>query len=123
MTNPTATAGYLWAMASICCSSVAHLLLKLAAQRLDLDGVPLMLLVRLATNPWLVFGITLHVVALGFWVIALRNLDLSAAYPFIALGLVLVALLSATVLGEHLSALRLAGMTLIVAGVVVVTRG
>jgi len=73
-----------------------------------------------AGSPWLLAGICLHVTALALWVMGLRQVELSVAYPFIALGLVLVTLLSWRVLGEPLAATHWVGMGLITAGVLVV---
>jgi len=111
-----------WLLASVCCSSVGHLSLKLAArslQALTASGTPLL---RAVLTPWFALGIALHVAALGLWVMALRRVELSIAYPFIALGLVLVSLLSWGVLAERPQPAYWLGLTLIVAGVLVVAR-
>lgn len=109
-----------WLLASVCLSSLGHLSLKLAALRLPGRLEWASMLPTLAANPWLPVGITLHVLALGLWMIGLRQVELSIAYPFIALGLVLVTLLSWSVLGEHLHALQWLGIALVTSGVVVV---
>jgi multidrug transporter EmrE-like cation transporter len=109
-----------WLLASVCCSSVAHLSLKLAARALPSAGSLPQLLAGAIFNPWLCAGIALHVFALGLWVIGLRTVDLSVAYPFIALGLVLVSLLSWGVLDERLAAAQWFGIALITVGVVTV---
>ncbi|MDE2451190.1 MAG: EamA family transporter [Gammaproteobacteria bacterium] len=112
--------GLAWLLASVCCSSLGHLSLKLAARAL---GQPAGLwgLMGAATRcPWLLIGISLHVLALALWVMGLRQVELSVAYPFIALGLVLVTLLSWRVLGEPLVATHWVGMGLITVGVLVV---
>lgn len=109
-----------WLLASVCCSSLGHLSLKLAARSLG-QPAGLSCLVGAAVRcPWLSAGICLHVLALGLWVMGLRQVELSVAYPFIALGLVLVTLLSWRVLGEPLVATHWLGMGLITAGVLVV---
>jgi multidrug transporter EmrE-like cation transporter len=109
-----------WLLASVCCSSVAHLSLKLAARSLTGPANLPQLLATAIFNPWLAAGIALHVFALGLWVIGLRTVDLSVAYPFIALGLVLVSLLSWGVLNERLATAQWFGIALITAGVVTV---
>jgi multidrug transporter EmrE-like cation transporter len=111
-----------WIVVSVLCSSMAHLLLKLGANRFDLQGSPLQVAIRAAANAWLVGGISLHVLALGFWIIGLKQVQLSIAYPFIAVGFVLVALLSWFFLGENFGFWRIIGMLLIVSGVSVVAR-
>lgn len=54
--------------------------------------------------------------------IALRDLDLSVAQPIFALNFVLIPLAAVFLLGEHLPPLRIAGLILIFAGVVLVAR-
>ncbi len=109
-------------LSSVFCSSLAHFALKLAAPRFLLHGTLWDIFLRLASNGWLIAGIALHVFALGLWVIALKRVDLSFAYPFIALGFVFIALLSTLLLKESISGWRLAGMILIVIGVSIIAR-
>lgn len=116
MTRP----GIAWLLASVCCSSLGHLSLKLAALALRRPAGLWDLVGTAARSPWLLTGICLHVLALTLWVMGLRHVELSVAYPFIALGLVLVTLLSWSVLGEPLVATHWVGMGLIAAGVLVV---
>lgn len=75
---------------------------------------------RLLLSPWVLSGLAAAFLASIFWMMALARLDLSRAYPFTALGLVLVVATSALVFGEPLTAGKLAGTTIIVAGVCVV---
>lgn len=112
--------GLAWLLASVCCSSLGHLSLKLAARSLGQPAGLGGLLGAAARSPWLFAGISLHVLALALWVMGLRQVELSVAYPFIALGLVLVTFLSWSVLGEPLLATHWLGMGLITAGVLVV---
>ncbi len=53
------------------------------------------------------------------WMLVLRRVPLSIAYPFVSLSFPLVALLSVVVLGERVGALQLVGLGLIVAGVAI----
>ena len=66
---------------------------------------------------WL--GVLLLSLALGAWLIALKNLPLSAVYPFSAISIIFVALASRQFLGENLSVLSMLGIALIISGVVV----
>src|SRR5215831_7795084 len=104
-----------WLLGSVGLSSLGHLCFKLAARSLRMPEHLTQILPTLVGNPWLPAGITLHVLALALWMIGLKQVDLSIAYPFIALGLVLVTLLSRTVLGEHPGAIQWLGMALITA--------
>ena len=109
-------------LSSVLCSSLAHVSLKLAAPRFGFDGTAGEVLLRLLGNGWLVAGVGLHATALVLWTLGLKRAELSYAYPFIALGFVLVALLSWSVFHESLSPTRLVGLALIVTGVLIVAR-
>src|SRR6266581_1352586 len=60
------------------------------------------LLVLLA-NPWVLSALAAAFGAALCWMLAMVKLDLSHAYPFVALSFVLVLFLSALLLGEPLS--------------------
>jgi drug/metabolite transporter (DMT)-like permease len=56
------------------------------------------------------------------WIAVLARLELSLAYPFLALNFVLVALSSRLILGESVPALRWAGILVICLGILLVAR-
>ncbi|MEA2613876.1 MAG: hypothetical protein QOI52_1835 [Chloroflexota bacterium] len=56
------------------------------------------------------------------WLFALSRVDLSFAYPFAALGYVIIVLASLTVLHESVPPLRWAGVALIITGIILVAR-
>lgn len=64
----------------------------------------------------------LYAAATLLWIHLLRQVDLSRAYPFMALSFVLVPLFSVLLYGERLSGPYLAGVALIVGGVAVIAR-
>ncbi len=111
---------------SVSMSSMAHLLLKkgMISHSLANNTSESMfnLFWSVGTNPWVMIGMVLHVGALIVWLWALSKVDISFAYPFIALGYVFVGLLACFWLGEQISPLRLIGMTIIVVGVIVLAR-
>lgn len=76
-----------------------------------------------ATNVWILGGMTLHVGALVVWLWALSRVDITFAYPFLALGYVLVSLMAWFWLGETLTQTRIAGMVIIIVGIIVLSRG
>jgi len=57
------------------------------------------------------------------WMATMSKLDISYAYPFTALGFVLVLLCSHFFLGESFNMVKLAGVALIIGGIVVASRG
>ncbi|HSR65722.1 MAG TPA: EamA family transporter [Xanthomonadaceae bacterium] len=77
-------------------------------------------LAQLLLSPWVISGLAAAFLASICWMLALTRLELSRAYPFTALGLVLVFAASAAVFGEALNPGKLLGGGLIVAGICVV---
>jgi len=57
------------------------------------------------------------------WMAALTRFDLSYAYPFMSASFVLVLLCSALFLGETASFSKIAGLALIVIGMIVASKG
>ncbi|MAO56516.1 MAG: hypothetical protein CMM61_12565 [Rhodospirillaceae bacterium] len=69
-------------------------------------------------NKWMIAAFAIYGTATFIWVTILRTLPLSTAYPFIALGFLLVPLAGVLLFGEHLTAVQWAGAVLIVVGIV-----
>lgn len=68
-------------------------------------------------NPATIGGLALYAIAAFFYVVALRAIPVSIAFPSVALSYVLVALLGNLWFGEPLGIAHLAGIALIVVGV------
>jgi len=79
--------------------------------------------VRLLLNPWIISSYVAALLASLFWLGAIRRLDLSYAYPFTSLAFVLVLGLSAIFFHEAITGPKVAGIILIIAGIVVASRG
>jgi multidrug transporter EmrE-like cation transporter len=111
-------------LSSVLLSSAAQLMLKVGAGKAGLaaGASPAGFLLAAAANPFVIAGVSMHVAALALWLFALRDRDVSYAYPFIALGFVLVLVVSALWMREPVGASRIAGVALIVGGLVLVGR-
>ena len=77
---------------------------------------------RLAMNPWFIFGLVLYAVSVINWVVVLGKLDLSVAYPLMSIGYIFTLLLGAWLFKEPVSFTRIAGVLVIIFGVVLITR-
>ncbi len=73
-------------------------------------------------DPLTIAAIGLYVGSLVLWLLALRSLPLSLAYPFSGLTIAVVALLGWFFLKESISVTHLIGMGLILAGVVMLAQ-
>lgn len=81
------------------------------------SGAPWRYLFAMMTDPWVIVALCAAVLAAGCWTLAVRQLPVSVAYPFMALSFVLVPLGALVFFGEHLAPLQWAGVALVVAGV------
>lgn len=79
-------------------------------------------IVRLLMNPWVIFSLSAAFLAMLSWMLALSKLELSYAYPFTSLAFVILLFLSAAVFKEPLTAPKMLGTLLIMAGLVVGSR-
>jgi multidrug transporter EmrE-like cation transporter len=74
------------------------------------------------SSPLVLLGFAMYGLSAVSWLIVLSRLDLSYAYPFLALNYVLIALVGRFVLGEDISLARWVGLLLVCIGIVVVAR-
>ena len=77
---------------------------------------------QLATQPLILGGIFAYGLSLIVWIMALSRVEVSVAYPMVSIGYVLTALAAWHFLGESVSAMRIAGIGVIILGVVIVAR-
>lgn len=70
-------------------------------------------------NPWVISALLGAVVAAFAWIAAISKLELSRAYPFVSASFVFVLILSAVIFDESLTFFKVAGATLIVAGLII----
>lgn len=59
----------------------------------------------------------------GLWILALRNIPLTIAYPFMALSFAIVPLLALVLFDERVRHSYFAGVALIVAGTIIIGLG
>ena len=83
---------------------------------------PLQTLLAVASVPTIWLGLACYGLGAVLWLVVLSRLDLSFAYPLLALSYILIPLLSYLVLGENVPALRWGGIAVIFIGVVIVAR-
>lgn len=113
---------------SVTISAFAQVALKAgmssaSVQRVIGEGAPGTVLVGIALNPLVIFGLLLYFGSAAVWLFVLAKVEVSFAYPFVALGFVLTALLGRFIFNDAFSAAKIIGTLLIAAGVVVLARG
>jgi multidrug transporter EmrE-like cation transporter len=78
------------------------------------------LAVKAVTSPWVLLGLAVFGISAIAWLAALSRIPLSVAYPFNALGYVVILTASIVVLHERANALTWAGTLLVVSGLITV---
>lgn len=80
-------------------------------------------LLSLILNPWVLSGLLAGFFAFLCWLGALTKFELSYAYPFMSLAFVFVLVLSIALFHEPLTVAKILGVFLIIAGIIVGSRG
>jgi len=83
----------------------------------------LVFLLKQLLNPWIVTGFVAAFLASLAWMAAMTRFDLNYAYPFMSLAFIIVMVFSILFLGESVTAPRIVGTLLVMAGLVVAARG
>ena len=92
--------------------------MQIATSRAAQSGGSLAL--RAATSPWVLLGLVVFGVSAIAWLAALSRLPLSVAYPFNALGYLVILTASIVVLHERANVLTWVGSLLVVSGLLIV---
>lgn len=113
---------------SVTLAAVAQVTLKAGMNNVtEANGGELALtgdsLKQIATNVWVWAGLAIFAVSAVLWLFALSRASLSFAYPFAALGYVIIVAASILFLGEHVPLLGWVGVALIVLGIVLIAQG
>ena len=85
-------------------------------------GDKIIFLVKVLFDPWVFSGFFAAFIASFFWMAAMTKFDISYAYPFMSSAFVLVFLLSVILFEETVTWQKVAGLVLIVAGIIVTSR-
>jgi drug/metabolite transporter (DMT)-like permease len=107
---------------------VGQLLLKMGITQVgtlafgsDLAGL-IQLGLRVFGNLKVLGGFAVYGLSSLFWIVVLSKVDLSLAYPMLALNYVLVPLTAWLFLGEQVPTLRWLGAGVVIIGVVIISR-
>ena len=74
-------------------------------------------------NPYIIISLVLTLLAGVTWMIAMTKFEISYAYPFTLLGLVLVTIFSVVFFGESVNTYKISGIALIILGISVISKG
>jgi multidrug transporter EmrE-like cation transporter len=69
---------------------------------------------------WIIFGLSVYSIGIVFWILCLRYLDLSYAYPFTGATYILILIFSYLLFRDTLNWQRITGVFLISTGVLII---
>jgi drug/metabolite transporter (DMT)-like permease len=113
---------------SILLSSVAQILLKTGMSSTSVlnaiaDGSKPVIFRAIATSVCVLLGLFVYFSSAAVWLFVLAKVDVSTAYPFVAIGFIVTMILAYFLNGEVLTLAKILGTVLISIGVVVIARG
>lgn len=101
--------------------SAGQLFFKLTADRLP-DRLNVNALANMVIDPRFIVAIALYAGGTVLWILALKRMPLSVAYPFVAMSFVLTPILASVFLDERLSWGNAMGTLFIISGVAVIAK-
>ena len=109
---------------SVLLAVIAQLSFKKGVQHPEITGKEkhLWSMMRLVFGRYVFFGFLMYGISTIFWLIALSKLELSYAFPFISLALVLTSLFGALIFKEKLSFHRKLGIGIICVGILLIAQ-
>ena len=78
--------------------------------------------VYMATSPWVIGGVIVYGLGVLNWLMALSRLELSYVYPFASLSYVGIIIGSYFLFKENMSRMRILGICIIIAGVLITSQ-
>ena len=113
-------------LAGVLLNATAQLLIKAGAQTAGqfsfTAGHILRAGLHFATQWQILAGLACYAISVVVWILALTRVQVSLAYPMLSLGYVVTAFAAWGLFGESLSAQKLLGIGIIIAGVVLLAR-
>jgi multidrug transporter EmrE-like cation transporter len=115
-------------LASVTLAAVAQVTLKAGMNHVtDANGGQLAIdgdsLKQIAQQVLVWAGLAIFAVSAVLWLFALSRANLSFAYPFAALGYVIIVIASILFLDEHVQPITWVGVVLIISGIVLIAQG
>jgi drug/metabolite transporter (DMT)-like permease len=115
-------------LSSVLLSALAQIALKAGMTRPDVaaalagGGAPGIAL-AVGTEPRVLAGLGLYGLGMLVWLFVLSRIDVSLAYPFVSLGIVVTMALGYLVFGEAITLARAGGAALIIGGILLLATG
>lgn len=115
---------HLFAIATPILAAISQIIIKWQTNQIDHwpnDFIEkAMFLLTFLLRPWVLFALFATFMSGVSWILAMTKLELSYAYPYVAAPFIIVPLLAVVLFGETVTAGKIIGGALILAGIAVV---
>ncbi|WP_028128660.1 4-amino-4-deoxy-L-arabinose transferase [Selenomonas sp. AE3005] len=112
---------FILVLAGVLLNAAAQLCIKQGMNiigNISLDtGAVLAMILRAATNPYIIAGLTCYVISVLVWMVVLSKVEVSLAYPFLSIGYIVTAFVGYFFMGETLGLYKILGIVTICAGI------
>ena len=117
---------FIYIVTSVFLSALAQISLKIGMMKFKLVAEHAETLIQkswlIATNIYVLTGLSLYVLGMIVWLVVLTNVDVSKAYPFVGMGFIFTMMLAHFILGEQIGLVRVIGVVQIIIGVILISR-
>jgi len=117
---------FIYIVTSVFLSALAQISLKIGMMKFKLVAEHTETLIQkswlIATNIYVLTGLSLYVLGMIVWLVVLTNVDVSKAYPFVGMGFIFTMMLAHFILGEQIGLVRVIGVVQIIIGVILISR-
>lgn len=79
--------------------------------------------IQLLIQPWVISAFVAAFAASLCWMLAVSRLELSKAYPFMALNFLIVCIAAIPLFGESLTTAKMLGLAIVIVGLIVLSNG
>ena len=113
---------FIFIISSVLLNALAQILLKAGMKQfgnIDLKNNIINTSISIALNPYIITGFISYGISILLWLWVLSKVDVSLAYPFQALGYIVVTILAWLIFQENISFTRIMSLIFISIGLII----
>jgi len=113
---------FIFIISSVLLNALAQILLKAGMKQfgnIDLKNNIINTSISIALNPYIITGFVSYGISILLWLWVLSKVDVSLAYPFQALGYIVVTILAWLIFQENISFTRIMALIFITIGLII----
>jgi len=115
-------ANLIFIITSVLLNALAQILLKAGMKNfsnIDLKNNIIQTFISIAINPYIICGFISYGISILLWLWVLSKVDVSYAYPFQALGYIVVTILAWLIFQENINLTRIIALIFITLGLII----